>query len=168
MKTSESVALIAGLSAAYPRQTITPESVKVYARMLEDLDPKLAGDAVRHWIATSPYFPTIADIRGLVAERATGLPSPEEAWLEVADNVRRVDSSNNETWWPEWSCREVSAAVRALGGIVTLHDSSNPSTDRAHFMRLYESVRKKAVVTANLEPLELTTAVRGELTATTT
>ena len=155
MKASESVALLAALKAAYPRQTIPDATVKVYARMLEDVGHEEAQCAVRTWVARSPYFPTIAELRNAVAEDACALASPEAAWGEVTEALLRFDPNDSDTWWPEWSSPEVGRAVRSMGGLNCLHDSRSVSTDRAHFFRIFAELRRATVDAANVGALAL-------------
>jgi hypothetical protein len=72
--------LVAVLKAAFPRQPVEPETVKVYANFLVDLDVDAATAAAKRLVATSRFFPTIAELREAAAETELGLPNEVEAW----------------------------------------------------------------------------------------
>ena len=55
------------MKAAYPRQTLPEETIDLYTRALQDIEPRLLKTAVMQHIATSKWFPTIAELRGTAA-----------------------------------------------------------------------------------------------------
>ena len=63
MTKPEAIKLIAVLRAAYPNQDITEETVELYAAMLADLDFSIAQESLQRHIATSRFFPTVAELR---------------------------------------------------------------------------------------------------------
>lgn len=72
---------IKALIDAYPRQDVPPDTVRLYRDMLADIDPQELWLAVQRHIATSRWFPSVAEIReSVVAGRATDWPSEIEAW----------------------------------------------------------------------------------------
>jgi hypothetical protein len=171
MTLDESSRLVAQLAAAFPNAVIQRETAQVYSAALADLDPDAAQRAIVRIIATSRFFPSIAEIRSLVAEEACGLPDAEQAWLEVAAAVRAFDDSDRETWWPEWSAPIIGEALLGVGSLWSLSISSNPSADRAQFARIYNSLRRRQVETVALGELcapsgggrlQLRGAARGE------
>lgn len=156
MTEAQAVALVAVLQAAYPRQELREETIRLYAAMLRDLEFVSAEQAVKRIIASSPYWPAIAEIRNAVAEAETGLPSPEEAWEEVRRAVRDVGSYGR----PQWSNPVLARAVESIGWL-QICLSEQPGVERAHFLRVYESLRSRAVLERNVAPL-LNGERRGE------
>nr|DAR29935.1 MAG TPA: Loader and inhibitor of phage G40P [Caudoviricetes sp.] len=69
------------IAAAFPDITISLQTTKTYFEELKDLDYKITCLAVKQLLATSTYFPRIAQIRGKYAE----LTSPES-------NISSVDA----------------------------------------------------------------------------
>lgn len=78
------LAIINTLVDAFPRQSVTPQTVRVYLAELGDLDPHELMAAARRHIATSKWFPHISELREAVIAnrreiRATW-PAEVEAW----------------------------------------------------------------------------------------
>ena len=136
MKKAEIGKLVAILKAAYPRQELKADTVSTYERLLQDLDHRAAEAAVLRHIATSLYFPTIADIRMAVAEWESGMPSPEQAWQEAAAWLFHGGYSPREV---------VMGTIAAMGGSWHLTHSTSPSTDRAQFLKLYAAKRERLI-----------------------
>ena len=151
MKASEAQKLVAVLKAAYPRQPIPPETTRLYAAQLVDLPADAVERAVRDLIASSPYFPTLADIRRRVAELQLGAPSAWQAWEEVEQQCRAASHHGGGVWEPyrpRWSHPLVERVVKLMGGFWQLYESERLSVERAQFLRLYEQARSEAVQTA--------------------
>jgi len=151
MRASDAEKLVAVLKAAYPRQPIPPETARLYAAQLINLPADLVELAVRDLIATTPYFPAIADIRRRVAELQLGAPSAWQAWEEVEQQCRAASQHEGGVWEPyrpRWSHPLVERVVRLMGGFWQLYESERLSIERAQFLRLYEQARSEVVQTA--------------------
>jgi hypothetical protein len=147
MTTKEARGLIAQLSAAFPRQTITSETLAIYAAMIVDLDADVAQAAVLELIAGSRFFPAIAEIRATAAERTTNLPSANEAWLEVEAAIRRFNGHDSQTWTydDDYSSSVVANAARSLGGVSVMHEAPQLGLVRRDFVLAYSDFRKEAI-----------------------
>lgn len=147
MKTSETTALIARLKAAYPRQPIDRQTVAIYVEFLRDLEFSEAAAAVGELIASSRFFPTIAEIRELVARNAVGDKSAPEAWGEVVAEIRRVGAYGA----PQFADPRVSTAVANVGGWrhVCLADEDQQGTLRAQFRAAYDAADRRVRREAN-------------------
>jgi len=64
----EAAKLIKVLQEAYPRSEFSEGRIEIYTMMLADLPYQAAQKAVLKLIATSPFLPTIAEIRKTAAE----------------------------------------------------------------------------------------------------
>lgn len=139
--------LIAMLKAAFPRTPMAEETAMVYLQLLADLPYSETRAAVAELIATSTWMPTIAEIRRAVWRRTEYLPEPEEAWAMVQEAIRgaKFDVMPGGVYvyhWPKHLPEPVQTAVRALGWRA-LVESDNLVADRAHFLRIYESVCRR-------------------------
>jgi len=148
MKTSEAQKLVAVLKAAYPRQPIPPETTRLYAAQLVDLPADIVERAVRDLIATTAYFPAIAEIRRRAAELQLDAPPAWRAWEQVEENCRAASRHAGGVWepyQPRWSHPLIERVVRLLGGFWQLYDSDRLTVERAQFLRLYEQARVEAI-----------------------
>jgi len=112
----------------------------LWLRMLSDIPYNVAEKAVIRILATAKYFPTVAEIREAANElTAPKLPTPGEAWAEVLKQMRKVGSYGK----PKFSHQVIEKAVNSIGW-QELCMSTNTTADRAHFMKIYETLCKRA------------------------
>ena len=78
------------------------------------------------------------DIYRELDPRNPKLPTAAEAWEEVSRLVNTVGPYRA----PVYSCDTVKRAAQAIGWR-QLCEGDNPEADRAHFMRIYDSMRSK-------------------------
>jgi len=156
MKRSEVSVMMALFAAAYGREP-TDEQVSVWQEFLADVDSAAAGRAARRHIATSPHYPTVSDIRRLVADEECAAPDADRAWAEVLDAVRRWGRYRE----PTFSHAAITEAVAGVGWLA-ICDSEAIGVERAHFLKLYEQSRARHVREANVGPL-LPAAERRQL-----
>ena len=93
MKSETAVKCVALVSAAFPSWRPTPETVRLYSKFLEPLDPALAERAIMEIIGEPREFaPPIGVIVDRIARLALGHAGPrllpEEAWALVQDRIR--------------------------------------------------------------------------------
>lgn len=151
MTTPEAIKLMAVLRAAYPNQTILPETVDVYASMLQDIDFMDMQRAIKHVIAECKFFPTIAELRSAVVIDHDGPPAAELAWGEVMQQVRRVGMYGT----PTWSSVVVGHAVRAIGWEnICLCELDQLNTLRSQFLRVMAAYRDRDLREQNLAGLD--------------
>jgi hypothetical protein len=163
MTRAETAALIATLKAAYTRMEIPDLDgmIALWTKMLGDLDAGALVLAVEKHIASSPFPPTIADLRKLVVTAV--LPAPAEvAWSEIQRALERA----NRSIVPTWSSELVARVVDDLGGWSRLCDIP---TDQLHFerqafIRHYSTIREHARDVAQAPRLGAPAKV-GELVA---
>jgi hypothetical protein len=138
MSSETTAASVAVLRDAYPRQEFPDRSVRLYVRMLSDLDPTSLVAAVERLINRQAFLPAISEIRMEVAEAECGLPTPAEAWSLVTslDNEYARDSLPNV----------VRLSLDAMGGRWSIVRSEKPETVRAQFMRDYEQRRARQLL----------------------
>jgi Loader and inhibitor of phage G40P len=139
----ETATICAVLSAAFPALTMTAETVEMWHSMLSDLDANAVLRAVQDWVLTEERYPTIAGIRKRTAELYGALaPSASEAWIEV-DKIAIDYGIYNADKRPRWSHDLIRQAVKAIG-YDHICQTSNISTTRAQFIKLYGELKEKA------------------------
>lgn len=130
---------VASLRAAYPNANLPPETVAVYSAALADLEPERVSRAVGVLIKRSRFFPTVAEIRDIVADQTLDFPSPVAAWEEA---VARTDGT-----WEREKHPVVSRALAAIGGPWTVRTTENVVGTRAQFLKFYEQLCSEARTT---------------------
>jgi len=148
MTQKETSILLGMLRVAYPRfyAEISPEDITVsvgtWTMMLSDTTLEVATVALQRLIATSKFPPTIAEMRESIATvQYPSLPDAGDAWGEVNDAIRNYGYYRQAEALA--SMREpVRLAVERMGWR-DLCMSENGMADRAHFLRIYESMEKR-------------------------
>lgn len=143
MKDSEIILLvdIAMSSSPYSQNKSPAMIANAWKLMLADIPFPVAQAAVVKVCRASKFFPSIAEIVEAANEidpRSEKLPTAAEAWEEVSRLVQTIGPYRA----PEYSCETVQRAAKTIGWY-QLCTSDNPEADRAHFMRIYESMRSK-------------------------
>ena len=162
MSRAEICALVALAGSSNPAmQAKDPRPiVEAWSLMLGDLDPQLAKAAIIKVCRESDFFPSVARIVAAAREldpATEKLPTAAEAWEEVSRLVRDCGPYR----CPVYSCEPVRRAARAIGWR-QLCMGENVEADRAHFLRLYESMRARQAETRELEHIMKLAGV-GEL-----
>lgn len=144
MTSSEFATLAAALKTAYMRDKFlaTKEAYDLWFGMLGDLPYEAASNAVKRWILTEKWTPTIADIR----ERATQVMMPafpdwSEGWETVMNAIHR------------WGMHRESEALATLPEIArktvkrigwqNICLSEEISIERANFRQIYEAITER-------------------------
>jgi hypothetical protein len=140
------------LAAAYPRFTLTKDTMTAYIAMLKDMDPETLKAAAFQCASNSSFFPSVFEIRQAAAEiqrKAENIPTAYEAWddLNNAGNgyrkmaILKADGYEShyeiETKEYEWLHPLVKRVAEQLGWPRNF-PGDNLSTDRAHYFKAYE------------------------------
>lgn len=114
----------------------------LWEKMLADIPYEVAEKALMKVLATSKFFPTVADIREAATTiTAPQLPTAAEAWGEVIKAVRRYGTyQENEAM--ESLPLPVAQVVRWIGWR-EICLSEEPEVVRAQFMRMYDTQVKR-------------------------
>lgn len=149
MTEKEAVSLVGMLMAAYPRFEITKATIRLYQEFLMDLGFSSAKCAIAGHIASSQYFPSISEIREAALTFAEPrIPSAAEAWFEVMEAITKTGSYGT----PSFSHRSIKKAVKAIGWN-NLCWSEAIGVERAHFLKIYSTFRKRDMDDANILPV---------------
>ena len=120
----------------------------LYERLLADLpDEALRTAALRH-IATSKWFPTVAELRTAAAEIVNPSSAEQtaiEAWGDVVDTFSSGEcyAGENLIKAPVFNNPLTARSVTALGGWVHLCHSDNEPADRARFIQVFEQLQAR-------------------------
>lgn len=153
MEKQEFALFTMALKTYYPRETLLPnnQAMELWFRELCDIPYNVAEMALRKWVATNKWSPSIADIR----EMASGIVNGEqltwgEAWEKTLEAIRRFGYLNK------------GAAMDSLDpltrkcvegiGYMELCMSENIMVERAHFQRLFEVYSKREQVNKQIAP----------------
>lgn len=125
----------------YPRENFLPnvQTMELWYNELKDLDYKTMEVAVRKWVSTHEFSPSIAKLREMCATVEKGeLPGCEEGWEEV----RRSFSSYGQYHEKEAleSFSPITRKVVEIIGYKELCWSENQIADRKHFMDIYKQL----------------------------
>lgn len=132
------------LKTYYPREQILPnqQAMELWFREICDIPYNVAEMALRKWVATNKWSPSIADIREMTSGIVNGDPMTwGESWEKALNAVRRFGSYNK------------GAALDSLDpltrkcveniGYMELCMSENIMADRAHYQRIFEIYSKR-------------------------
>lgn len=148
MNPGEASVLVATLKAAYPREVVEEATLAIYSAMLADLSYEEAELAVRDQVATSRFFPTIAEIRRAAAERRLGLPSATSAYEQV---LAVIDGGLSVGDLPNPAKR----ALDLIGGTWAVRTCEYPLELRRQFKQAYDELRADAIRVEIAAPTEL-------------
>lgn len=135
--------LVTVMVAAYPTTKAQDDTVRIYERMLADLEYPVANAAVEQLLATSKWMPTVAEIRDRVMSLTAGeVRAGGEAWGSVLKAIAAMGRNRVPGVDFAFADPVVLEAVRAMGW-VNLCDSDNATADRARFVELYDALAVK-------------------------
>jgi len=125
--------------------------ISLWETMMSDVDFEIGQVAIQKHMSESVYPPTIADIRAKIADctvarEKTGI----EAWGDVKSAIRRFGSYNEKKAMESLS--GVTRKVVEYIGFKTLCLSEEEMADRAHFLKVYDTVARREREDALLLP----------------
>ena len=142
MEKPEFLILVKTMKAVYPAMFQERETVDIWYTLLKDLDYQDAAAGLGKHLATSPYPPTVADIRNNTVPDVE--MNGEQAWALVFKAIENsaYNSADEFAKLPELIQKAVRnpANLRELALMPT--DTVN-SVEKSHFLRTYEVERKR-------------------------
>lgn len=142
MEKPEFLILVKTMKAVYPAMFQERETVDIWYTLLKDLDYQDAATGLGKHLATSPYPPTVADIRNNTVPDVE--MNGEQAWALVFKAIERANYYSEEEFakLPEIIQKSIGspANLRELALMPT--DTVN-SVEKSHFLRTYEVERKR-------------------------
>jgi len=144
MTKTETVKLLAVISAAFPNIQVAEATVALWHELLGDLDLNLVLAATKKLILESPYPPTIADIRKQVVEITT--PHDEKidaatAWGEVEKAIQLYGYYREAEAMASMSPR--TAKVVKYIGWQEICLSEEPGVVRGQFLKMYQQIAER-------------------------
>lgn len=168
MNERETRKIMALAKAAYPNLKLPDNDaeldlmVRSWHLTLGDLPLDLVERAMLDYQRSDAEFPPNAgQLRHLAIDRASVVPSKEQAWQLVQDHIKRHSYIDRT---PLQAPEPVLQAVKTLGGISALRKSEEPEMDRAHFFRVYDTYRERALRDVTGDMLMLGEAAAAALT----
>lgn len=137
----------------YPREALLPnqQAMELWYRELSDIPYHVAEAALRKWVATNKWSPSIAEIRELTTTIQYGEQLTwGEAWERALNAVRRYGSYNREKALD--SLDPLTRKCVENIGYLDLCKSENIMVERAHFQKIFEVYSKRALVDKQLPP----------------
>ena len=153
MKKIEFATWESALQTYYPRFNLLPnaEAIELWYRELGEMPFDLLSAALRKWVNTERFPPSIAEMREICAEIVQGKP-PDwgDAWKEVTKAIAR-----HGMYQEEEALNSMSPLARQAASRIGWRDicmSENPEALRAQFRQVYEICQKREIEDRQLPP----------------
>lgn len=149
--------LVTAMKAVYPSEKFLPDedAAKVWYALLCDIDYKTLAAAAQRHMMTSPYPPTIADLRKNAAPEIDQM-SELAAWALVRQAI------SNSSYHSEEEYRKLPPLIqKAIGNPANLREMASMdvqtvnSVEQSNFLRVY-----RATVAREKEMLQLSPSMR--------
>lgn len=155
--------VVSMIAAAYPVPSWEPETLRLYAHALSDIDPDVLRAVGLVWIQREKERPAIAALREMaVVAQDGGALDPEVAWRFVQRCILRLGHARD---FPN-THPLVAEAVSALGW-ERICMSQRPELERVEFLKLYRSLqerrRRDAATRRGAIPAPAITAQTGQV-----
>lgn len=135
------------LKTYYPREQILPnqQAMELWFREIQDIPFDVAEMALRKWVATNKWSPSIADIREMTAGIVNGDPMTwGESWEKALNAVKRFGSYNQAAAMD--SLDPLTRKCVENIGYLELCRSENIMVERAHFQKIFDVYAKREKV----------------------
>ena len=128
----------------YPKENILPnqQAMELWYRELQDIPFQVAEAALRKWVNTNKWSPSIAEIRAMTVNVVEGEQMTwGESWEKAVNAIRRFGS-----YRPKEALDSLDPLTRRCVeslGYRELCISENPMADRANFRMVFETLDKR-------------------------
>ena len=132
------------LRTYFPKENILPnqQAMELWYRELSDIPYPVAEAALRKWVATNKWSPSIAEIREMTSDIQHGEQLTwGEAWEKALNAIRRFGYLN-----PKEALDSLDPLTRKCVeniGYLDLCRSENIMVERAHFQKIFEIYSKR-------------------------
>lgn len=144
MEKQEFATLAAAIRTFYPKENILPnkEAMALWYRELQDLPFPVAEAALRKWVSTNKWSPSIAELRETAATIQHGeIPEWGEAWEKVLKAIKKYGIYSIGPAMASFDPL-TRKAVECIG-FRDICMSENIAADRANFRMIYENLAER-------------------------
>lgn len=144
------VKLLTRLASTYPNVVVSKETFREYLIALRQHPIEVLEVAMSDCRRTCEFFPTIAKIEQAIFKLTSPLavvPTAADAWGIVTEAISKRGIYNP----PQFRHDLINRAVENIGWR-TLCSSENQVADRAHFIKIYESLLAREIEDTRLQP----------------
>ena len=155
MTREEFINLTKALKTFYPRDNMLPnmEAMELWYRELSDIPYTVAEAALRKYVSTNKFSPTIADIREMAVTVSAGeKPLWSDGWDQTLKAIRKYGSYNPAAAME--SLDDITRQTVQRLGYMELCRSENIMADRANFRMIFEQIADRKHKTQQL-PVQL-------------
>lgn len=151
--------LVKGMKAVYAQPTFIPDqdAFNMWYALLGDLDYNACAMAIKKYMLTNKFPPTVAEIREMVSGIVNGDPLTwGESWERALAAVRKYGSYNKMD-----ALNSLDSLTRKCVesiGYMELCMSENIMVERAHFQKVFEVFAKREQTDKQI-PLQLKQAI---------
>ena len=144
---------VAYLQTYFPRFNLLPnaEAIELWYRELGDMPFDLLSAALRKWVNTERYPPSIAELREICAEIVQGkAPDWGDGWSAVTKAIGRYGIHQEER-----ALESLPPIARQAASKIGWRDiclSENPDTIRAQFRQVYQICQQREIEDRQLPP----------------
>jgi len=142
MEKPEFLILVKTMKAVYPAMFSEKETIDIWFTLLKDLDYQDAATGLGKHLATSPYPPTVADIRNNAVPDIE--MNGEQAWALVFKAIENsaYNSADEFEKLPELVQKAVGNPAN-LRELALMPTETVNSVEKSHFLRTYEVEKKR-------------------------
>lgn len=141
--------IVSQLFASYPNVTINDLTIAAYLDWLKRIPPKDIEATIAQVMIDSPVFLPPAPQLFATWQRLAqpDIPTAAEGWASVSKALKEVGS-----WGTPNFTNPITAQVVKAIGWKTLCASEDEMADRAHFLKMYDSIAKRQTDTMRQLP----------------
>ncbi len=144
MTKQEFSTLAMAIRTFYPKENILPNApaMELWFRELQDIPYQVAEAALRKWVSTNKWSPSIAELREVAATVSNGeIAEWGEGWEKVLNAIRKYGMYNIGGAMASLDPMTRTAVERV--GFREICMSENISVERANFRMVYENLAER-------------------------
>lgn len=144
MEKKEFSTFVMALRTYYPKEQILPneQAMALWYRELRDIPADVAEAALRKWVSTNKWSPSISEIRAEAANIQHGkIPDWTEAWERVLTAISRYGMYRVDEALE--SLDPLTRRVVGRVGFKRICMSTNEVAERANFRNCYEQIAER-------------------------
>lgn len=144
MEKNEFAKIVMALRTYYPRENLLPneQAVTLWYEQMQDLDYASASTALKKWVATNKWSPSIAELREHTMLMVKGeVKDWSEAWEDVRNAVRQYGWYNADDAVNSFD-ELTKKAVKQIG-FTEICTSENQAAIRANFRDIYNILAER-------------------------